>query len=1453
MSRIPQRTARKGQQEAATRPQPGSNDFSHSQQKTAHAVTTSRLLACIALLALLAWLVRPTMGSALQAQTSSFEGHVIDMLTGEPIGGALIRVGSVQAISDARGRYALLIRPGSYEIQAQALGYIGMTMTRQQARQGATTTVDFAMVLASPSSRQREALDRIFRQSPGPQLSAEELAAVRAEGFTVSALTQLPATIRVLMPDGIVVVMSLDEYIKGVVPHEMPPYWPQEALKAQAVAARCYAVSGQRHTDVGADVCTTEHCQVWSPVHYETTDRAVDETHNVAATYGGHIIRAFFHAHCNGHTRNSEDVWDAALPYCRSVACPCGFSEFFGHGVGMCQQGARVLAEQGRNYAQILMHYYSVVQVSAAPSHTLSQARVYPAEGDTATIFTYEVLHEGMDPPVIANLYIDGHTFNMTAVPGAGGGGRLYRYSTALSAGTHRYAFRFEDGYSEPALLPATGTLQGPTVRLRDTSLPTPTPTLTPSGTQGWQWAQSTVADFTQGEGQGVQFTSEGDGEIQLAADRTSGVYLSMVKLTPLQFVAVGSSWLTTTPPGTELSIELRSSVDGDEWTAWQPVELMDAEREDTLLDYGELIYNTGSYLQYRVTLASSQVGLSPSLEAITLFPIDSRLGPTADQALAISVSPPDGAPMIISRAAWGADESLFNWEPEYRPVRKFVVHHTVTSNYDLDPAATVRAIYYYHAVTRGWGDIGYNYLIDTQGRIYEGRRGGEGVVGGHAKQYAWGSIGISFLGNYEEVPLPAAAEQSMVEMIAWKGNLHFVDPTGHGFFIDQDLPNVLGHRDCSQTVCPGQYAYARLPAIRQAAWERMAQIPPNVRIEAPADGMEVGGVVEVLATTSPRVTHVDFYVDGAKQATDSSAPFSWQWNTQRVSGGAHRLRVEARTAMGMTAQHTVDVSVDQSAPIGSLSGPAFSNSTSVTLQTTASGATQMLLGNGWHWEGEELEHQSGRAVSDAAAINGQAWMGRAGTDPAGWWYGPYFQELPAGRSYRAYFRLKTADHTTSARVATIDVTDDFGRNTYVSQNLTGLDFARSLAYEEPYLDFDYLRHDSHGLEFRTIYTGESDLYLDRIDLFRAPRSYSSSVQWTLPDGDGHKEVAVRYIDAAGNASPVYTATITLDTAAPQWLSWDGTAARVRDALSGLQVSSAEFSTSNDGGANWGDWQPATLDAPDGTTSAGSVRAPGATGGHIRFRISDRAGNASQSEAYAVAAPTQTATATATSTATASPTASPTPTATATPTQTSTALPSATATATPVDTATPTPSATATPTPSATELPTSTSTATALPSPTASPTATVEPELGSIVGRVLLQGRNQHSGATVEVPGGVSATTGEDGRYLLPGLPTGLYTVVARMPGYLETRQVTVAVTAGMQTTLPDVTLRGGDPNGDCTVNLFDLVVVASNYGGAQPDPRADINADGRVDILDLVLVGGNLGGSCPGAWATEG
>ena len=105
---------------------------------------------------------------------------------------------------------------------------------------------------------------------------------IAPSSLELAAIGAAPETIRVLMTDGYAVTMTLDEYLKGVVPHEMPPSWPLEALKAQAVAARSYAATSRRHADANpeadADVCTTTHCQVWSPIHYDTTDRAVEAT-----------------------------------------------------------------------------------------------------------------------------------------------------------------------------------------------------------------------------------------------------------------------------------------------------------------------------------------------------------------------------------------------------------------------------------------------------------------------------------------------------------------------------------------------------------------------------------------------------------------------------------------------------------------------------------------------------------------------------------------------------------------------------------------------------------------------------------------------------------------------------------------------------------------------------------------------------------------------------------------------------------------------------------------------------------------------------------------------------------------------------------------------------------------------------------------------------------------------
>jgi hypothetical protein len=206
----------------------------------------------------------------------------------------------------------------------------------------------------------------------------------RPSALKGSGVNAVPETVRVLLPDNSVRTMYMDDYLKGVLPAEVPASWPYDSLCAQAVAARSYAATSYRHPDQGANVCTTTHCQVWREARAPGTDLAVDSTHKVAALYNGQVIESYFFGHCDGHTRDSEDVWGAYLPYCRSVSCPCGNTTMWGHGVGMCQEGSRVLAQNGWDYKDILKHYYTGSEIRSTEPTAFNW---YFAEGTTRTGF----------------------------------------------------------------------------------------------------------------------------------------------------------------------------------------------------------------------------------------------------------------------------------------------------------------------------------------------------------------------------------------------------------------------------------------------------------------------------------------------------------------------------------------------------------------------------------------------------------------------------------------------------------------------------------------------------------------------------------------------------------------------------------------------------------------------------------------------------------------------------------------------------------------------------------------------------------------------------------------------------------------------------------------------------------------------------------------------------------
>jgi hypothetical protein len=202
--------------------------------------------------------------------------------------------------------------------------------------------------------------------------------------------------------------------------------------------------------------------------------------------------------------------------------------------------------------------------------------------------------------------------------------------------------------------------------------------------------------------------------------------------------------------------------------------------------------------------------------------------------------------PTIIPRSSWTtkgwvSSNSGCSSGPKTASggVKYAVVHHTVNSNTysEADVPALMASIYAYHTGTNGWCDVGYNFVIDRFGRIWEGRSGGvdKAIVGGHAAGFNTDSVGVSYLGQYEPTASPTAAQPTSAalaagaKLIGWKLSLTGIDPTGSTTVISGGsnkyaagksvaIKRIIGHRDVGLTACPGANLYDDLAAMRTAA-----------------------------------------------------------------------------------------------------------------------------------------------------------------------------------------------------------------------------------------------------------------------------------------------------------------------------------------------------------------------------------------------------------------------------------------------------------------------------------------------------------------------------------------------------------------------------------------------------------------------------------------------------------
>jgi len=243
--------------------------------------------------------------------------------------------------------------------------------------------------------------------------------------------------------------------------------------------------------------------------------------------------------------------------------------------------------------------------------------------------------------------------------------------------------------------------------------------------------------------------------------------------------------------------------------------------------------------------------------------------------------------PKILPRSTWMTPElqKLSDWvpdreafPPDYRPVNRIIFHHSAGSNGSPNPVATIQGIYRYHAVSRGWQDIGYNYIIDYNGNIYEGRLGGNGVRGAHVYarsdclNFNHGSIGIVLLGDYSNAEPSEKMYESAAKLTGWLAHVNGLDSaqtarrsivwqdkkdgwscdsTDGGFLHNYYGPVVVGHKDVGSTQCPGVSDLAKIRTEAKVYADSYAGT--FYRTEESSGIYEIkNGLAEIVSDSSP-------------------------------------------------------------------------------------------------------------------------------------------------------------------------------------------------------------------------------------------------------------------------------------------------------------------------------------------------------------------------------------------------------------------------------------------------------------------------------------------------------------------------------------------------------------------------------------------------------------------------
>jgi hypothetical protein len=375
----------------------------------------------------------------------------------------------------------------------------------------------------------------------------------------------------------------------------------------------------------------------------------------------------------------------------------------------------------------------------------------------------------------------------------------------------------------------------------------------------------------------------------------------------PGRFDLVGVHWLGAG------SVEIRTRRPDGRWSPWEPVEEAGGDQPDPRSAEGRRSrshWRLGDpvWVGVRDRLEVRARGPVRRVRAFFVHSPEVRV-PLRTVAVA-------GAPPVVPRSGWLADESIVRAQPQLADeVRYAVVHHTAGANdYTAAQApAVVRAIQLYHVKANGWNDIGYNALVDRFGVVYEGRAGGldRNVVGAHARGFNTGSFGIAVLGEFTRAEPTASSLDALARTIAWRLDLAHTDPlttldaisSGSERFppgLPVFLRRVSGHRDTGLTSCPGDRLYTRLDELA-----RRAQAVGLPKLYEPEVTGTVGTLVRFRARLSGALPWSVAVTDAAGLVVASGSgtgpAVDWAWDAGLATAGSYRWEIAVPGARSIT------------------------------------------------------------------------------------------------------------------------------------------------------------------------------------------------------------------------------------------------------------------------------------------------------------------------------------------------------------------------------------------------------------------------------------------------------------------------------------------------------------------------------------------------------------------------